>query len=202
MFTFALIAPAGSSETAQVISVVATIDGQLYREGYQLIDYPHIGLRFVYHEARAQAEVIDVKVAQGLKIGYIEGAGDDFAAALEHIGVNLKTIDSKELASGDLSMYDAIVAGVRVYEVRPDVIANNARLMEYVNRGGTYIVQYSRGNFETGGFAPYRTGREERQDARAQQRPGGRQGDREPRILYLGEAEIASALSKAAARPT
>jgi len=99
-----------------------------------------------------------------------------------------------------LSVYDAIVAGVRVYEVRPDVIANNARLMDYVNRGGTYIVQYSRGNFETGGFAPYRTGREERQDARALGQRD-RQADREPRLLYLSEAEIASALSKSATKP-
>jgi LmbE family N-acetylglucosaminyl deacetylase len=195
LFTFALKAPAGSGETAREVSAVATIDGRPYREGYQVVAYPHMGSRFVYHEARAQAEVIDVKVAPGLKVGYIEGAGDDFGAALERIGVNVKTIDAKELASGDLSVYDAIVAGVRVYEVRPDVIANNARLMEYVNRGGTYIVQYSRGNFETGGFAPYRTGREERQDARAQQGPGGRQGDREPRLLYLSEAEIAAALT-------
>jgi hypothetical protein len=201
LFTFALKAPAGSGETARKISAVATIDGRSYREGYQVVAYPHIGSRFVYHEARADAEVIDVKVAPGLKVGYIEGAGDDFGAALERIGVDVKTIDSKELASGDLSVYDAIVAGIRVYEVRPDVIANNARLMEYVNRGGTYIVQYSRGNFETGGFAPYRTGREERQDARAQG-PRDRQGDREPRLLYLSETDLAPALaSKSTAKP-
>ncbi|HXI90191.1 MAG TPA: PIG-L family deacetylase [Blastocatellia bacterium] len=201
LFTFVLKAPAGSGETTHQVSAVATIDGRSYREGYQVVAYPHIGSRFVYHEARAQAEVIDVKVAPGLKVGYIEGAGDDFGAALERIGVDVKTIDSKELASGDLSVYDAIVAGIRVYEVRPDVIANNARLIEYVNRGGTYIVQYSRGNFETGGFAPYRTGREERQDARAQG-PRDRQGDREPRLLYLSETELAPALaSKSTAKP-
>jgi LmbE family N-acetylglucosaminyl deacetylase len=201
LFTFVLKAPAGSAETAHQVSAVATIDGRSYREGYQVVAYPHIGSRFVYHDARAQAEVIDVKVAPGLKVGYIEGAGDDFGAALERIGVDVKTIDSKELASGDLSVYDAIVAGIRVYEVRPDVIANNARLMEYVNRGGTYIVQYSRGNFETGGFAPYRTGREERQDGRAQA-ARDRQGDREPRLLYLSEADLAPALaSKATAKP-
>ena len=121
--------------------------------------------------------------------------------ALTRIGVSVKTIDAQELASGDLSAYDAIVAGVRVYEVRPDVVANNARLMEYVNRGGTYIVQYSRGNFETGGFAPYRTGREDRQDARGQGQRDRQAVEREPRLLYLNEGEIASALSKSATKP-
>jgi len=200
LFRFIVKAPGGTAETHQSISVVATIGERSYREGYQVVAYPHIGSRFVYHEARAQAEVIDVKTAPGLKVGYIEGAGDDFGAALQRIGVDVRTIDSKELASGDLSVYDTIVAGVRVYEVRPDVIANNARLMEYVNGGGTYIVQYSRGNFETGGFAPYRTGREERQDARAQGQRD-RQADREPRLLYLSEGEIAPALSKSATKP-
>lgn len=193
--TFIVKVPGGSAETRQAISALATVDGQSYRDGYQVVAYPHIQPRFVYHEARAEAEIIDVKVAAGLKIGYIEGAGDDFAAALKRIGIDVKTIEAAELASGDLSSYDAIVAGVRVYEVRPDVISNNARLMDYINRGGTYIVQYSRGNFETGGFAPYRIGRE----APAQR---DRQQDREPRLLYINESEIAPALaSKASSKP-
>jgi LmbE family N-acetylglucosaminyl deacetylase len=199
VFRFIVKAPGNAAETHRSVSAVATIGERSYREGYQVVAYPHTETRFVYHDAKALAEVIDVKVAPGLKVGFIEGAGDDFGAALERIGVNVKTIDAKELASGDLSVYDAIVAGVRVYEVRPDVIANNARLMEYVNRGGTYIVQYSRGNFETGGFAPYRTGREDRQDSRAQGRD--RQAEREPRIMYLIETDIAMALSKSATKP-
>jgi len=192
--TFAVKVPAGASETRRELSAVATVDGRQYRDGYQVISYPHIERRFVYHDATAEAEVIDVKVAPNLKVGYIEGAGDDFGAALERMGVNVKTLDSKEIASGDLSRYDTIVAGVRVYEVRPDVIANNARLMEFVNRGGTYIVQYSRGNFETGGFAPYRTGREDRESSGSEQ--ASRRPEREPRLFYLAESDIPLALTR------
>lgn len=199
-FTFIVKAPAGSAETRQQISAIATIDGKPYLSGYQTVSYPHIEPRFIYREAKTENEVIDVKVAPGLKVGYIEGSGDDFGSALKRIGVDVKTIDSKELASGDLSVYDTIVAGVRVYEVRPDVIANNARLMDYVNRGGTYIVQYSRGNFETGGFAPYRIGREEAENSR-QPAQRGRQQDREPRLMYLSEADITGALTKSATKP-
>ena len=195
-FKFLVKAPSATAERHESITAVATIGQRSYAEGYQVVAYPHIGSKFVYQPARALAEVIDVKVAKGLKVGYIEGAGDEFAIALERIGVDVKTIDAKELASGDLSVYDAIVAGVRVYEVRPDVVANNARLMEYVNRGGTYIVQYSRGNFEIGGFAPYRTGRADRQNAPAQ-----RQAEREPRVMYLGESDIAAALAKSETKP-
>jgi LmbE family N-acetylglucosaminyl deacetylase len=194
-FSFTVTVPAAGNQVTGQISAVATVGDIQYRQGYKVVAYPHIESRFLYQDAKATAEVIDVKVAEGLKVGFIEGAGDDFAAALKRIGVNVKTIDSKELASGDLSVYDTIVAGVRVYEVRPDVIANNARLMDYVNRGGTYIVQYSRGNFETGGFAPYRIGREV-----PTQRAGSL--DPEPRLMYLNESDIASALSsKSTAKP-
>ena len=198
--TFVVKAPSGSAETRRSISAVASIDGREYTGGYQAIAYPHIEPRLIHHEAKAEAEIMDVKVAPGLKVGYIEGSGDDFGAALKRIGVDVKTIDSKELASGDLSVYDTIVAGVRVYEVRPDVIANNARLMDYVNRGGTYIVQYSRGNFETGGFAPYRIGREDTESSR-QSAQRGRQQDREPRLMYLSDTDIAKALTGSAAKP-
>jgi hypothetical protein len=198
-FSFTVRAPAGSPETRRALTAVATIDGKPDSEGYQVVSYPHIEPRFVYHPARAEAEVIDVKVAPGLKVGYIEGAGDDFGDALKRIGVDVKTIDARQLASGDLSAYDTIVAGIRTYEVRPDVIANNARLMDYVKNGGTYIVQYSRGNFETGGYAPYRIGPEESARQPAQR---GRQGDREPRLLYLSENDVAAALaSKSTSKP-
>lgn len=198
-FTFAVRVPGGASESRRHVSAVAIIDGNQFHDGYQIVSYPHIEPRFVYHEAKAEAEVIDVKVAPGLKVGYIEGAGDDFAAALMRIGVNVKTIEPKELASGDLSAYDAIVAGVRAYEVRPDLVANNSRLMDYVKGGGCYIVQYSRGNFETGGFAPYRIGRADTETSNAGAR--GRQQEREPRLFYLAEADVAAALSKSTAKP-
>jgi LmbE family N-acetylglucosaminyl deacetylase len=197
--TFVVTVPAGAEENRRQFEAVATIAGRQYRDGFQVVAYPHIEPRFVYQEAKVDAEVIDVKVAPGLKVGYIEGAGDDFANALKRIGVDVKTIESKELASGDLSVYDTIVAGVRAYEVRPDLIANNARLMDYVKGGGCYIVQYSRGNFETGGYAPYRIGREEAETPGAAQQGRGR--DREPRLFYLSEGDIASALTKSATKP-
>lgn len=190
----------GAAEDRRAIRASAFIEGKEYASSYQAVSYPHIEPRFIYQEAKTEAEIIDVKVAPGLKVGYIEGSGDDFGAALKRIGVDVKTIDSKELASGDLSVYDTIVAGVRVYEVRPDVNANNSRLMDYVNRGGTYIVQYSRGNFETGGFAPYRIGREDAENAR-QPAQRGRQQDREPRLLYLSDVDIAKALTTTTAKP-
>jgi LmbE family N-acetylglucosaminyl deacetylase len=181
--TFKVSVPSAPRESREVLNAVASVGETHYQRGYQVLDYPHIERRFFYRDATTEAEVIHVKVASPLKVGYIEGAGDDFAAALKRIDVDVKTIDSKELASGDLSVYDAIVSGIRAYEVRPDLVANNARLMDYVNRGGTYITQYNRGNFEVGGYGPYPFA------TQIESRRGG------PRLLYVAEGDLAEALA-------
>lgn len=138
------------------LKAVATADGREYASGYTTVAYPHIETHLIYHPAQAKAEVFDVRVAAGLKVGYVPGSGDDTVAALEQLGVNVKTIDETELAGGDLSVYDTIILGIRVYEVRDDVVANNKRLLDYVNQGGTLIVQYNKNEFVTRGqLAPY-----------------------------------------------
>jgi LmbE family N-acetylglucosaminyl deacetylase len=153
--TFALRIPAGSSEGRRKIRAIARVGERDYQSGYQVISYPHIEPRFLYREATAEAAVLDVKVASGLKVGYIEGAGDDFANALERLGVNVERLKTEDLSAGDLSRFDTIVLGVRVYEVRPDVIANNSRLLDYVKNGGTLVVQYNKGEIAAGNFTPY-----------------------------------------------
>ena len=59
------------------------------------------------------------------------------------------------LASGDLSQFHAIVVGVRAYERRPDLRANNQRLLQYAESGGTVIVQYQRTEFNDAQYGPF-----------------------------------------------
>ena len=76
------------------------------------------------------------------RVGYIMGAGDQMPDALRQLGVEVTLLSQSDLEQGDLSRFDAIVAGVRAYNVRADLRANQSRLMNYVKNGGTYIVQY------------------------------------------------------------
>ncbi len=154
-FLFKLKAPPNAAESEKSISAVARVNANDYRQGYQIIAYPHIEPRFLYHPATVRVEMLDVKVAANLRVGYIEGAGDETVAALNRLGIDVHTINARELATGDLSRYDCIVQGIRVYEVRPDVIANNSRLLDYVKNGGTLIVQYNKNEYARGNFAPY-----------------------------------------------
>ncbi len=154
-FTFKIQVPAGAVAGEYKVQAIATLGGRRYSEGYEVAAYSHIEPRFIYKDSAATAEVIDVKVAPGIKVGYIEGAGDDFAGALKRLGVNVESLAERDLASGDLSRFDCIVTGIRAYEVRPDLIANNQRLLDYVKQGGTMIVQYNKWEYARGNFAPF-----------------------------------------------
>jgi LmbE family N-acetylglucosaminyl deacetylase len=152
--TFKVTPPAGANGVFD-LKAVAEAGGRQYASGYSVISYPHIESHFIYRPATTKVEVFDVKVASNLRVGYVMGSGDDGPEALRQMGVNVKLIGAAELASGDLSVYDTIVLGIRVYEVNEDVMANNKRLLDYVSNGGTLIVQYNKNEYASGAFAPY-----------------------------------------------
>jgi LmbE family N-acetylglucosaminyl deacetylase len=136
------------------VTAVASLDGKEYKEGYITTGY--VGLRpyFLYSPARYSTVGTDVRMAPGESIAYIEGTGDDVPAALEQIGVHVSYLSAQDLAGGDLKKYDAIVLGVRAYAVRPDLVANNARLLRYVESGGVVIVQYNTPEYDHN-YGPY-----------------------------------------------
>ncbi|MEK7830007.1 MAG: NEW3 domain-containing protein, partial [Acidobacteriota bacterium] len=152
--TFKVTPPAGANGVFD-LQAVAEEGGKTYSNGYTAISYPHIETHFIYRAAKTKVEVFDAKVAANLKVGYVMGSGDDGPQALQQLGVNVHNISPAELAASDLSVYDTIVLGIRVYEVNEDVIANNKRLLEYVSNGGTLIVQYNKNEYANGNFAPY-----------------------------------------------
>src|SRR4029077_3703725 len=70
-------------------------------------------------------------------------------------GVKVEQLGPEDLAWGDLSRFNAIVTGVRAYERRDDLRANNSRLLEYVQGGGALIVQYNKFEFNQAQYGPY-----------------------------------------------
>jgi LmbE family N-acetylglucosaminyl deacetylase len=137
-----------------VRATVSSGDGTFAR-GFQTIEYPHIRRQHIYHDADVTVKVINVKLAPNLTVGYIVGVGDEVPAAIEQLGVKVEYITPDELAWGNLSRFSTIVTGVRAYERRADLRANNARLLEYVNAGGTLIVQYNKFEFNEAQYGPY-----------------------------------------------
>jgi hypothetical protein len=136
--------------------ISATIGpGQTSSRGFQVVEYPHIRRRHVYHPAETRLKVIEVETKPDLMVGYVMGVGDEVPAAIAQLGARLELIDSDTLAWGDLSRFNAIVTGVRAYERRADLRANNTRLIDYVRNGGTLVVQYNKFEFNEAQYGPY-----------------------------------------------
>ena len=127
---------------------------QTFTRGFQVIEYPHIHRQHIYAAADATLKVLDVRTAPNLTVGYVMGTGDQVPAFIEQLGAKVEMISAEGLAWGDLSPYNTIVLGVRAYERRDDLRANNSRLLEYVQNGGTVIVQYNRAMINDA-YGPY-----------------------------------------------
>jgi hypothetical protein len=153
-FTLSPPASVAAGELA-VLAAVTGNGGATSELGYQVVEYPHIHRRHVVQAAAARVKVMDVTIAPGLKVGYIMGVGDKVPEAIEQLGARVTLIDPETLASGDLSQFDVIVLGVRAYERRQDLRANNQRLLQYAENGGTVIVQYQRTEFNEAQYGPY-----------------------------------------------
>ncbi len=155
---FEVTAPRQARTGAYTIRAVVTspaTDNETFTVGYQDIEYPHIERRQMIKPAETTVKVVDVKSVPNLTVGYIVGVGDQVPPAIEQLGAKVSLIEQDELAWGDLSRYDAIVTGVRAYERRADLRAYNKRLLDYVQRGGTVIVQYNKFEFNQAQYGPY-----------------------------------------------
>ncbi len=142
--SFVVDIPAAANAGNCPVQAVAIFNGQEFRQGYHVISYPENWTRNFYFPAKSNIERFEVKVAPNLTVGYIPGAGDDVPAAIEQLGVKVEMLTAADLAFGDLGRFPVIVTGIRAYNVNEDLRANNGRLLDYVNRGGTLIVQYVR----------------------------------------------------------
>ena len=130
------------------------MNGKSYSEGYITVGYTGLRPYFLYSPALYKAAGTDVKVAPAQHIAYIEGSGDDVPAALESLGIHVTFLSAQDLAGADLAQYNTIVVGVRAYAVRPDLIANNTRLLKYAENGGVVLVQYNTPEYDHN-YGPY-----------------------------------------------
>src|SRR5208283_3319119 len=94
--------------------------------------------------AQCVVHAFDINVPPHLRVGYISAEGEPIPEALKRLGINVDMLDATALNFGELSKYDAIVVGVRAYELRPELTGANKRLLDYVSAGGTLVVQYNR----------------------------------------------------------
>jgi LmbE family N-acetylglucosaminyl deacetylase len=103
----------------------------------------------------ASVDVLDLDIPENMHIGYITAGTDPIPETLRQLGIRVDLLDEVALAFDDLSHYDAIIVGIRGYELRPDAVRSNSRLMDYVEHGGTLVVQYERDFAWQKSFPPF-----------------------------------------------
>jgi LmbE family N-acetylglucosaminyl deacetylase len=151
---FVVTAPARRIAGRVEISAEAIVGASAFSRDMQVVSYPHIQTHRLYWPATTAAQVLDLKVAP-VKVGYIMGSGDEVPDALRRMGVDVTMLDAEMLTTGDLSRFDTIVVGIRASETNPDFVSNNGRLIDYMQRGGTMIVQYQQGEYANKMLPPY-----------------------------------------------
>lgn len=109
------------------------------------ISYDHIPSINYFDETTVHVFKLDVKTA-GKNIGYIKGAGDKVAEGLMQMGYAVSFLDENDITVANLKQYDAVVTGIRAYNVHAWLSNAYDALMEYVKEGGVLLVQYNTSN--------------------------------------------------------
>ncbi len=125
------------------ISAEATVGKTTSANGHLIVNYAHLPLQEYFPAARLKAIALDLKLS-GHTVGYIPGAGDSIAEALEQMGCTVKRLSGPDLTPEKLHGLDAVVIGVRAFNVRTDLADHLAGLYAWVEAGGTVIAQYNR----------------------------------------------------------
>ncbi len=136
-----MITPAGNPETGKLQAVLSA-EKSVNLKNIVRIEHEHIPMQTHFPDFELKLVNPGAKSISG-KIGYIKGSGDEIPSILQQIGYTVEFLDDDEILQSDLSQYDAVIAGVRAYNTRTALANSHAVLMQYVQNGGTYLVQYN-----------------------------------------------------------
>ena len=134
------------------------VDGTEYDAGFEEIAYDHIETQVMLPPSKLPVRKLDVKVDVS-RVGYIPGSGDEIPSALRLLGVEVIELDPTNLNPEQLNALDAVVIGIRAYNVEPAMHNAHRPLMDYVQQGGTVLAQYSKSyGLKTERIGPYSMG--------------------------------------------
>ncbi|MGI8892446.1 MAG: PIG-L family deacetylase, partial [Bacteroidia bacterium] len=143
-FSFEITAPEQAGNFTASAEVLT--NNISYNQSITEIKYNHVPEMILLKPATAGFSSATVELT-AKRIGYIHGAGDDMPAAIEQMGGSVTILDQNNLGTINLSQFDAIVTGIRAYNTNDYLLHHQARLMQYVNNGGTLLVQYNTRNW-------------------------------------------------------
>ena len=136
------LTPPEGQQQASISATIKGVDGNSYGKSLYSIEYDHIPSQMVFQPAKAQIVKLSLEKS-GNKLAYIQGAGDEIPTFLREIGYEVTEIPAEGLSQEDYSKYDAVIAGIRAYNTVDELKFASSALMDYVENGGVYVVQYN-----------------------------------------------------------
>ena len=109
------------------------------------IAYDHIPT--ITYFPTASTKIVPLAVQNTAKhIGYIDGAGDKIPEALVELGATVTHLTESDITADNLKQFDAIVVGIRAYNMYSYLTEKNDIFNDFVSQGGNLVVQYLKSN--------------------------------------------------------
>ncbi|MFC7445595.1 hypothetical protein C7H62_2045 [Mesoflavibacter sp. HG96] len=151
--TFTVIPPKNQNEG--LITPMVHVGEDVYTKELVEIDYEHIPYQTVVLPSESKVVRLDIK-KRGENIAYIEGAGDVVPESLRQIGYNVMVLKPEDITTEKLSAFDAVVVGIRAYNILDELKFKQQILFDFVENGGNMIVQYNTSHrLKVDQLAPY-----------------------------------------------
>lgn len=92
----------------------------------------------------AEAKIQNLQLINPIKkVAYIAGAGDLVARSLNQIGIETTVISEQQITPQVLHAYDAVVVGIRYFNISDKSDHTHQALLAYAANGGTVLIQYN-----------------------------------------------------------
>jgi LmbE family N-acetylglucosaminyl deacetylase len=139
-FYFDIKAP--SETTVGHLSPLLQTQTKKLQASLQEIAYDHIPKQFLVSPAESKVVALSLKTGVE-KVAYIEGAGDNIPQSLTALGVEVEILKAKNITLEKLNSFDAVIVGIRAFNVDEALAYKNKILWEYVATGGNLLMQYN-----------------------------------------------------------
>lgn len=132
-----------NNNPSAILKAEVNIDGKLFNKRMITIDYSHIQPQTVLLNADTKILKLDLPEKNANKIAYIMGSGDKIPELLKDLGYKVDVFTKEPITSELLQNYDVVITGIRAYNTYQRLSTDQSNLLNYVEDGGTLIVQYN-----------------------------------------------------------
>ena len=147
------VTPPDRAATADLTASIA-VNGKTYDTGWKEIRYSHLPPLLLQPRTVLRAVCLDL-ITTAHQVGYFPGAGDSVAECIREMGCTVTILSDDDLDAEKLKKFDAVVIGVRAFNVRSELAGKAQSIFDYASAGGTVVEQYNRPDGLKGTIAPY-----------------------------------------------